>query len=57
MQTEHVLQLFVPREELSQGVPVLLADGDAGANFYALLEDEELEVVFLEFKAPRALSE
>jgi hypothetical protein len=57
MQTEHFLRLFVRRQELSQDVPALLADSDVGTRVYALLEDEELEVVFLEFKAPRASSE
>jgi hypothetical protein len=57
MQTEHFLQLFVRRKELSQDVPVVFADDDVGPRFYILLEDEELEVVFLEFKVPRELSE
>ena len=54
MGTEHFLRPFVRREE---DVPALLADSDVGARVYALLEDEELEVVFLEFKPPRASSE
>jgi hypothetical protein len=57
MATEHFLQLFVRTEELWQDWPVLLADDGLGPRFHALLEDEELEVVFREFKAPRELSE
>ena len=35
---------------------MLLADDDLGSRFHALLEDEELEKVFREFKGSRGLS-
>jgi hypothetical protein len=57
MPTEHFLQLFVRTEELWQDWPVLLADDGVGPRFHALLEDEELEVVFREFRAAREFSE
>jgi hypothetical protein len=57
MPTEDFLQLFVRMEEPWQEWPVLLADDDLGPKFHALLEDEELEAVFREFKVSRGLPE
>jgi hypothetical protein len=57
MTTDEFPQLFVRIEGLWQDWPVLLADDGLGPRFYALLEDEELEVVFREFKAAQELSE
>jgi hypothetical protein len=57
MATERFLQFFVRTRELWQDWPVLLADDGVGSRFHALLEDEELEVVFREFRAAHDLSE
>jgi hypothetical protein len=49
---------FVVRiEELRRHQPILPAGDDLGQRFHALLQDEELEVVFREFEAARGLSE
>ena len=56
MPTEDFPRLFVRIEGLRRDWPVLLADDDLGSRFHALLEDEELEVVFREFKGSRGLS-
>jgi hypothetical protein len=56
MPTEDVLQLFVRIEELRRDRPMLLADDDLSPRFHALLDDEELEKVFREFKVSRGLS-
>ena len=57
MAAEEFPQLFVRIEGLWQDWPVLLADDGLGLRFFALLDDEELEVVFREFKVARELSE
>ena len=56
MPTEDFQRLFVCLEELGRDWPVFLADDDLGPRFHALLEDEELEGVFREFKVSRRLS-
>ncbi len=57
MLTEEFLALFVRTGEPWQERPVFLADDDLGPKFHALLEDEELEAVFREFKVSRGLPE
>ncbi len=45
-----VFQLVVRIEELRRDWLMLLANDDLGPRFHTLLEDEEVEAVFREFK-------
>ena len=56
MRTEDSPRFVVRIEELRRRQPVMPAGDDLGPRFHALLDDQELEVVFREFEVARGLS-